>query len=268
MKRVGAVLCFLLLSLSACKRGNEAAAGGAGDPDPQDKVAAADEKKPLHEQRGNSNFHSGNNAHTLIIKAPADTVADALMKGNPTKVIEKDLEKELSLKEKSYLLLQLKGQDWTIIQRLSKSAVPLEKLGPSMAAYLKTKVVEYGYSSFSDYCKYRMWDGNQLVESLDQLDPSDAKDLAGATSDPEDKKLYEAIIAGGGAAFSSSLRQLEPDDKKDGNRFVDRAMRAEDAFLPDLMDETGEAGQKIPADLVDVDKSEFAAILVVMADNK
>jgi hypothetical protein len=230
-------------------------------------AADDDDKTPIGQRRGLDNYQSGNSRTLVIVKGSGDAVIDALMKGNPTKQVARDLEKGVTLKSRSYLVLQIKGQQWTAVLNLTEEAVEERKLAAGLAAFLKTKAAFYSYSSFTDWTRYALFDGTKEIESLEGLDADSAKDMLALGAQGESRRILEAIRDNHGPLLNSTLRKLNPGEKEDPDKFVDRALKAEGAYLPDLAgDFKGKAGQKFEMDEPPAEKKDIAALAIIMGD--
>jgi len=224
MKRVrfGGAIVVVGLILAGCK--------GSSDMTPEQREAAREKQKeemaatPTAQRRGFHHTGDGN-WEIALIKTPINKVSDALLKGNASKVVMTDpLGKEVDILDQSYLLLQLKGHGWTAVVRLSNGAAKVPELAKSLSTDLQTEAISYRYSDFSGSTHYALFDSGSEVESLVDTDK--------------------------GVTFNSSRRQITEDEKKDAEAYLDRALKAEDAYLPEIGGMEAPLGKTtVPADL-------------------
>jgi hypothetical protein len=233
----------------------------------------ADESdKPIAQQRGLQAYGTENTREAVVVKAKFDTVTDALMKGNPSKVVVANpVGKPVTFKSRTYLVMQLKGHDWTVITNLTDGAVDPDKLAKSIAAFLKTRAAMFTQSGHTSTSHYRLYDSaGSEVERVDFTTSPDEfqQEIQGKMADPEVKKMVDEMKSSGWLRFSSKVRKLEGDEKKNGNMFIDRALRAEGALLPDLSSIDMNAGAGTPIIGFPFEAKDLAGLAVVTGDAK
>ena len=206
MKRVKMVGLLVVAMLAGCK--------GSSEMTPEQRQAAREKAHeamdaiPLAQRRGFEQTGDGS-PELAIVKAPLDKLTDAVLKGNPSKVVVSDaLGKDVEILDQSYLLMQLKGHPWTAIIRLSAGATKIPELAKALSSDLQTEAISYRYSDFSGSTHYALYDSGNEIETLVDTDK--------------------------GVTFNSSRRQITADEKEDVELYLDRALKAEDAYLPEI----------------------------------
>ena len=124
--------------------------------------------------------------------------------------------KEVLLGEECYVVYQLEGHQWTLIEALhgghSKTLEPQD--AKLMSKNLKTKAVDLKISDTAYSAQYKFFENGDLIEQYEFGEKDSAED-------DEDIKVV----------FESKVRKCDKEDLNDGMNFVDAFLKAQDACV-------------------------------------
>lgn len=142
----------------------------------------------------------------ILVRANCTQVAEAFKKRNKLKTwIRNAAGKTVTISEPCFLVYQLKGHPWVIINGLFGNYVPFED-AKALSKTLATRVIYFGNSDASCVTQYDLYENGKQLEHFD---------------------IFE------GVKFSSQFRNVKPPkDCPDVYAFVDEFFKEQDAFIP------------------------------------
>lgn len=175
------------------------------------------------------------NECTLLVKAGIDQVSDAFSQMKSAASTEKDVKgKEVVLGEECYVVYQLSGHPWTLIEILHgyDEQYQRQELEPEdalkMSQLLNTKAIDFKISDTAYAVGYELFENGESVEKFEfHGDYSDYEESEEELDD-DDEDEDDGMIK----KFESRIRECSKDEYEDGMDFSHKFLKAQDAFVP------------------------------------
>lgn len=191
------------------------------------------EKISLQEVRGVDSYDT--NLRIMLVKSSVESVAQAFVSMKEMNVWESNVhEREIEIRRNSTFVLQLKGHDWSLIYGLYSSAEAIDLTGLSIQ-----EIEKIMYTPLETQFNLLEADALRISELLHTcVIFYSASDTLGLTEYQiyKDGELEEKFYfqAGSPIEFQSKYKQIETRSIGSVFKFVDEAIREQDAYIPFL----------------------------------
>ncbi len=164
------------------------------------------------------------NQNLLLVRAPIESVAQKLSTARRADVWERDIyDREIEITAESYIVFQLRGHPWTIVEQLNHQPGSLvfgEGDAIILSSFPSTRAIYYKCSDTCGYIGYNCYDGGAFAEMLYFEEEMDL-------------------------LFLSDFREVKAEDIDSAFSFTDAFMQEQDIYIPNAHYGNVRAGDRI-----------------------
>jgi hypothetical protein len=176
----------------------------------------------------------------VLVRAAIEEVARTFREQIPGSRVEENVwGREVAASQRSFLVVQFRGQPWTVLRGLTPALWSTQDRAEdarALSGVLETDAIFFGAGGQVGALVYQLYRRGDLVEAFEVVDTSLLDDIERqlAPEETEARTQLDALRAARGRTFASRLREVDAAGIEDPRGFTEAFIRDCGAYVPAL----------------------------------